>query len=234
MSSPTIHRVTTLDLVVDDWHWPFADQRRAEIDAYFVGRRAANPALWNGRVLLARDPRFTPGTFSARYFETDFASFLAWRDWGYPDTAVVNGFGMGALRGSDGGFILGEMAPHTANAGRIYFASGLPDLSDVVDGRVDIARSVAREVAEETGLTPADYRTDPGCCCVVSGTAIALIRTLNVAAPAPAVRARILGNLATQSAPELCAIHVVRDHRDLTAAMPSFVIAFITAATAAT
>ena len=30
----TIHRVTNLDLWVGDHHWPFADKRRAEIDAF--------------------------------------------------------------------------------------------------------------------------------------------------------------------------------------------------------
>jgi 8-oxo-dGTP pyrophosphatase MutT (NUDIX family) len=233
LASPVIHHVTTLDLPVDDWRWPFAENRRAEIDAHFARLRAAKPALWNGRVLLARQPRFDAGRFSARYFETDFASFLAWRDWGFPDPAVVNGFGMGALRGSDGGFVLGEMAAHTANAGRIYFASGTPDLSDVMDGRVDIAGSVAREVAEETGLTPTDYRADPDWHCVVSGSAIALIRILDVALPAAAVRARILGYLAAQTAPELSGIHIVRNHHDFTAAMPAFVTAFLAAQTAA-
>ena len=93
--------------------------------------------------------------FSAAYFETDFASFLAWRDWGFPDLHVFNGFGMGALRCSDGAFVLGEMGQHTSNAGRIYFPSGTPDLDDVVDGAVDISGSVARELEEETGLVPA-------------------------------------------------------------------------------
>ena len=163
----------------------------------------------------------------ASYFETDFASFLAWRDWGFPDPDVFNGFGMGALRCADGAFVLGEMGRHTANAGRIYFPSGTPDLDDISDGTVDIAGSVAREVEEETGLTPADYRADAHWDCVVSGAAIAMIRILNVDSSGEALRARIEANLGRQHQPELSAIHLVRGTSDLTAAMPRFVTAFI-------
>ncbi|MFX5960907.1 hypothetical protein ABTE72_19340, partial [Acinetobacter baumannii] len=86
-------------------------------------------------------PDFAGERFSARYFDVDFASFLAWRDWGFPDRDVFNGFGMGALRAADGAFVLGEMGGHTATAGRVYFPSGTPDLDDVRDGRLDIPAS---------------------------------------------------------------------------------------------
>ena len=229
MTPPVIHRVTSLDLPVHAWSWPFAEQRRADIDAHFAFQRREKPAMWNGRVLLGRNPVFSGERFSAGYFETDFASFLAWRDWGFPDQGVFNGFGMGALRSSDGAFVLGEMGQHTANAGRIYFPSGTPDLDDVRDGRLDIPGSVARELEEETGLTPADYRGDPHWHCVFTGPAVAMIRILRVDMQGEALRAHIEGNLALQQSPELSAIHLVRGTGDLTAAMPRFVTAFIEA-----
>ena len=227
MTLPAFHRVTTLDLPVRPWSWPFAAARRSEIDAYFAAKQVEKPQLWNGRVLLGRQPVFGAGSFSASYFEADFASFLAWRDWGFPDPAVFNGFGMGALRCADGAFVLGEMGRHTANAGRIYFPSGTPDLDDISDGAVDISGSVAREVEEETGLTPADYRAAPHWDCVVSGAAIAMIRILDVDSSGEALRNRIETNLGRQHQPELAAIHLVRGICDLTATMPRFVTAFI-------
>jgi 8-oxo-dGTP pyrophosphatase MutT (NUDIX family) len=227
MTPPVIHRVTALDLALQPRPWPFATERRAEIDAHFAVKRAEKPLIWNGRILLARDPEFSGERFSARYFEADFASFLAWRDWGFPDASVFNGFGMGALRCADGAFVMGEMGRHTSNAGRIYFPSGTPDLDDIRDGAVDISGSVAREVLEETGLAPADYRAASDWDCVVSGASIAMIRILDVAVTGEALRARIEANLATQQQPELAAIHLVRAASDLTAATPRFVTAFI-------
>src|SRR5450432_1104289 len=229
MTLPVIHRVTQLDLSVQPWSWRFAEARRADIDAHLAVQQRNKPGIWNGRVLLGRDPAFTEDRFGANYFEADFASFLAWRDWGFPDKEVFNGFGMGALRCSDGAFVLGEMGQHTANAGRIYFPSGTPDLDDVSGDAVDIAGSVAREVEEETGLTPADYRAAPHWDCVVSGSAIAMIRILNVDTPGEELSARIEANLARQTQPELVAMHLVRKASDLTAAMPRFVTAFIEA-----
>jgi len=226
-TAPVIHRVTALDLAVQPWSWPFAEERRADIDAHFALQQRQKPRLWNGRVLLARHPVFAGGHLSARCFETDFASFLAWRDWGFPDGGVFNGFGMGALRSSDGAFVLGEMGQHTANAGRIYFPAGTPDLDDVRDGTVDIPGSVARETEEETGLSPSDYRAGAHWDCIVSSGCIALIRQLDVDMPGEALRVRIEANLARQQQPELTAIHLVRRTSDLTAAMPVFVTAFI-------
>jgi 8-oxo-dGTP pyrophosphatase MutT (NUDIX family) len=226
MTLPVIHRVTTLDLGFKPRPWPFAEERRAEISAHFAIKQREKP-IWNGRVLLARDPVFTGERFSADYFEADFASFLAWRDWGFPDRDVFNGPGMGALRCSDGAFILGEMGHHTSNAGRIYFPAGTPDLDDIRDAAVDIPGSVAREVEEETGLTPADYQAGEHWDCVVSGGHIAMIKVLNVDSSGEELRARIESNLARQQQPELSAIHLVRERRDFTAAMPRFVTAFI-------
>jgi len=226
MTHPIIHRVRTLDLGFEPGRWPFANEKCADIEAHFAVKKREKP-IWNGRILLGRDPVFTAERFSARYFDADFASFLAWRDWGFPDRSVFNGFGMGALRCSDGAFVLGEMAGHTANAGRVYFPSGTPDPDDLKGDAVDIAGSVAREVEEETGLRPEEYRASAHWDCVVSGAVIAMIRILKVDVTGESLRARIEANLARQSQPELSRIHLVRERRDLTTAMPRFVTAFI-------
>ena len=229
MTPIAIHRVTALDLKVQPWSWPFAMERRDEISAHFAGKQREKPQLWNGRVLLGRHPVFAGAGFGASYFETDFAAFLAWRDWGFPDRDVFNGFGMGALRCADGAFVLGEMSEDTANAGRVYFPSGTPDLDDIKGGAMDIPGSVAREVEEETGLAPSDYHAAADWTCVEVGASVAMVRILDVDMSGEALRDRIEANLARQSVPELSAIRLVRARSDLSSAMPRFVTAFLEA-----
>ncbi|WP_298260482.1 NUDIX hydrolase [Bradyrhizobium sp.] len=226
-TTPEIHRISTLDLKVRRFDWTFARERRGEVDAHFAEKQREKPALWNGRILLGRNTVREREHLSGEYFETDFASFLAWRDWGFPDRGIFNGFGMGALQSSDGAFLLGEMAGHTSNAGRIYFPAGTPDPDDVKDGALDLAGSIVREIAEETGLDAADYTMDAHWTCVLTGPLVALIRILRVDSTAEALRARIEANLARQTKPELRAVHLVRGRADLRPAMPVFVTAFL-------
>src|SRR4030081_2791083 len=94
---PVIHRVTTLDLSLLPWSWPFADERRAEIDAHSSCEQREKPKLWNGRILLARNPVFTESHFRADYCETDFAFFSTLRDRNLPERRVCSGLASDAL-----------------------------------------------------------------------------------------------------------------------------------------
>ena len=40
MRAPVIHRVNALDLPVEAWAWPFAQERREEIAAHFADQAA--------------------------------------------------------------------------------------------------------------------------------------------------------------------------------------------------
>jgi hypothetical protein len=219
--------VDQLELGHSLWEWPFAHRRRTEIDAHFGKLQERTPELWNGRVLMLRDFTIEGRVFRGRYFETDFASLLAWRDWDFPDPDVKNSFAMGALRGSDGGFLLGEMGAHTANAGKIYFPAGTPEPDDVIGGSVDLLGSVIREVEEETGLTTADFRPQPGWISVLAGPRVAQMKLLQSSAPANELREGILKFLARQKQPELSDIHIVRGLPDLTDAIPPFMTTFL-------
>jgi hypothetical protein len=218
--------VARLELRFAPQPWPFAIERRAAIDLYFNERQRATPSLWNGQVLLMHDHHLQRGVFDGAFLQTDFASFMAWRDWGFPEAGVTNCFSMGAVRSSDDGWIVGEMSRHTSVAGWIYFPSGTPDPHDVVDGTVDLAGSVTREVAEETGLGPADYVEQDGWQVVAAGRCIALMKILQAHQSAEALRRRILAHMARERMPELCDVRIVRGPPDLDAMMPPFMRAF--------
>lgn len=220
-------RIGTLDLTFAPAPWAFAEDHRDEIAAHFAKVREAKPHVWNGRVLLCRNPRTDGECYRADYFETDFASFLAWRDWGFPDKAVFNSFGAGALRSADGAFVLGRMAAHTANAGRIYFPAGTPDPNDIVGDGVDLAASVAREVVEEVGLETMDYDAGDGWIVVETGQVVACFRPLTSRLGAVQLQQRIEAFLASQTLPELSGVTLVRNVADFSPAMPQFIKAFL-------
>jgi 8-oxo-dGTP pyrophosphatase MutT (NUDIX family) len=207
--------------------WRFADERRGEIDAYFAERQRRNPALWNGRVLMLGDFVVHDGIFRGACFDVDYASFISWQDWDFPDKRVHDCFAMGTILSSDGAFLLGEMASHTFHAGQIYFPCGTPDLNDVAVDRVDFEGSIARELKEETGLGVAEFTAESGWYTVLGGPAVAFMKLLRARETAAALRARILDHLAREDVPELVDIRVVRGEDDLDPAMPPFVISYL-------
>ena len=207
--------------------WPFAQERGADIAAHFAAKQVQNPALWNGRILLVNEWSVASRVMRGTYFETDFAGFLAWRDWGFPDRSVINCFAMGAICAADGAFVLGVMGSQTANAGKIYFPAGTPEPLDVVGGTVDLVSNVAREVAEETGLTDADFNAEPGWTAVVHGQRMALMRVLRTYASADDLRARVRAHLASEEQPELADVHIVRGLADLDPMMPAYMVAYL-------
>jgi 8-oxo-dGTP pyrophosphatase MutT (NUDIX family) len=226
MSLPVLP-IDRLAFAFEPRRWPFAEARRTEIDAHFAARCAQRPQIWNGRMLLASHYGIADRSLAGACFETDFASFLAWRDWGFPAADAVNVFAMGALRSRDGAFLLGVMGSHTANAGRIYFPAGTPEPDDVADGALDLAGNVAREVAEETGLATADYAAAPGWHAIPAGPRLALMKVLDADAPARDLHERMRTHIAGDQHPELADIRIVRGPADFDPMMPPFVTAFL-------
>jgi 8-oxo-dGTP pyrophosphatase MutT (NUDIX family) len=226
--APAVFRVDRLELFFVPKPWAFAAEKRAEIDAYFAALQRQKPKIWNGRVLLLHHQLVSDGVFKGDFLETDFASFVAWRHWGFPAAGVRDCFGAGAIVSADGAVLLGVMGAHTANAGRIYFPCGTPDPSDIMGGKVDFERSVQREFEEETGLAVEAFAADPGWTTVVDGALIAQVKVLRSGEQAQALRARMLNHLKRETQPELADIRIVRGPTDFDKAMPRFVTSFLT------
>ena len=233
-----IFSVARLETAFRPAPWDFARDEAARIDAHWQKRLAEKPKLFDGRVLLLRGAEILDlaggGLFRGAFFETDFRNFLAWRDFGFPDREVFNCFSMAALRSNDGAWLLGEMGPHTAVAGKIYFAAGTPDPSDIFGDQVDLAASVAREMEEETGFSPREAPASPGWRLVVDGQRIACMQERVLALTAEEACLRAEKFIAADPEAELARLHAVRGVADIDAErMPEFTQVFFRHAFAA-
>ena len=203
--------VDAVDARIEPFDWPFVRDRRADIDAHWEAVIREKPKMFNGQVLLQHRADIRDGIFHAGYFATDYASLVAWMHLGMPPPLVRNGFAMAALRASDGAYLLGEMASHTTHAGKIYFAAGTPDLSDVTpDGHVDLAGSLLRELQEETGLARHEVSVEESWTLVMGQGRVAFMRPVTIDLPASEARALMLERIAAQAEPELAGIVIIR------------------------
>ena len=210
------------------YDWPWARDNRTAIAENWARRRAAAPAMFDGRVLLAGACRVAAGACAIDLFETAYSSLIAFRDAGSPDPAVANAFAAVVPWTADGAAILGIMGGHTANAGQAYFPCGTPDLSDVrPDGAVDLAGSALREFHEETGI-----RLPPGGpegWVLVSGQSQrAFLRPVRLPEDSATLLARMEAHRRAESAPELAGFLAARGPDDIDPArMPGFVCAYL-------
>jgi hypothetical protein len=228
-SATEILALDRAEIALESWSWPFAADRRERIEEHFAALRRKRSSVWNGRVLLLRRWAVVSGSLAGACFETDFASLCAWRDWDFPDRGVCNVFGAAALQSADGAFLVGEMAPSTANAGRLYFPCGTPEPADVDrGGMLDLAGNVGRELLEETGLAIEGLAAEAGWTMVRDGSYLALLKLVTAPENAAELHARIMGHLAREERPEFVDIRIIRSPADFVAAMPRFVTAFLT------
>ncbi|MGL4405686.1 MAG: NUDIX hydrolase [Notoacmeibacter sp.] len=214
---PELRPAPSFDLRLFDERWPFAEANREGIDRHWKAELAKVPAMFNGKVLIAVRSGFRPdGTFFGDHISVDFDAFLTWRDWGFDAGNGRNIFGAALIKPTDGGLIMGKMASTTANAGKIYPASGTLDLGDVAaDGSIDIEASLRRELMEEMGLD-ADALTRGQAYIVIEDIArICVGRVYETGKTAAETIAEVRANLARDPDPELEDVVHVRKGIDL-------------------
>lgn len=212
-------------LVPYDWAWARANA--ATIAAHWDHRRAAQPALYDGPVFLACGCEIANGAATVELFETSYSAFIAHRDLGFPDASVANAFAAIVPIGRDGGVLLGEMGPHTANAGQVYFACGTPDRDDLDGTRVDLSGSASRELLEETGLSLPPGA--PEAWMLLRGEGhLAFLRPVRFPENAGTMRLSMERHLAGETPPELSQIVTVRGTADIDPErMPGYARAFL-------
>lgn len=130
---------------------PYTAENEAAIAANWLEEKAANPALFDGEVILLSELAYRDGGLVGTCHMSRFSSFLYWRK-NRDKSAAEHAFAHAAVVSSDNALVAIRMGPQTANAGRVYFAAGSFEPADFRDGQVDIPSNMRREVGEETGI----------------------------------------------------------------------------------
>lgn len=203
-----LHEIEELDVAIGPGQLAFEAAHRAVIDAHFALAQARNPALFNGTMFLFETVTLDGGRFVARGRRTDYATFLYWRDLGRRGGGLSHCYGVGAVVSSDGRVLVGEMAPTTANAGRVYMPSGSLDQHDLTpDGRLLPLENIHRELGEEVGLDVTTYPRRPGWWVIEGWATFALCVVFDAPHTAVELEAHIHAHLAREAEPELSRIH---------------------------
>lgn len=214
--------VSSFRLSVHHRGWDFAAEQRARVAAHWAEITARNPTLWNGDILICTGASAEAGHFEAALTKTDYASFVAWRDWGRPDQSVCNCFGAPAAFSSDGALLVGVMADWTLNAGKAYPPSGTLEPKDVlVDGTVDVLGSMRTELMEETGLDLTD--ATPGeTIAIFDGPRLGLVRRFDFPFPFAEMEQRFARHQAGEQKPELARIEAMTSAEQIDSRMPGY------------
>jgi 8-oxo-dGTP pyrophosphatase MutT (NUDIX family) len=196
--------------------WDYAAHHAAQIETHWHQRHRENPAFFNGVIHVMDAGTVANGWFQASFKRTDFKSFLYWREDGYPEAGAYDAFGSALILSREGHVLLGRQRAGNINAGLDYLPSGFIDQRDVAaDGTIDIAASIRRELAEETGLTQAEIVEQPGFLIVRVGPLVSMVRTFQSKLGSADLRQQILTRLARDVEPELADIVVITSRADI-------------------
>lgn len=229
-----VSRLAGCDLTVGDDRWPYMIDNAAAIERHWAARLAESPHFFNGRIFALASGAVAGEHFTGRLAAIDFKSFLHWRESGYPETGLRDAFGSALVRSAEGHVLLGRQKPGHVNSGLAYPPGGFIDVQDVAaDGRVDVAASAARELAEETGLAAADFTRMPGFWLTRLGALVSFGAEFRSPLPTDALAAEWVRAMRTAADPELDGVVVIRSVADLDDSVSAFARALVRAVFAA-
>lgn len=219
-----MQRVAACRLTAGNGTWDYARRHAEEIDRHWRRRTAESPAFFNGTIFVLERHTLTGDQLEARLMPVEFKSFLHWKEHGYPDDTVRDCFGSALIRSAEGHVLLGRQRAGNINAGLAYLPGGFIDPRDVaLDGTIDIAASISRELAEETGLGPGETVRAPGLILTFAGPMLSIAVEFRAAMAGEDLRARIRAHIAADTDSELEDAVIVRSAGDLAdIAMPIY------------
>lgn len=206
--------------------WPFEQACADAIAENWRAAQSANSRYFDGMVHVMTTGALGPGgILEGSLCPCRFKAYLYWRDHADLSPTTRDAFGSAIVMTADHAVMLGVQGAGQLNSGLAYPPGGMIDPRDVAaDGGIDVVRSVARELAEETGIETARLEREDGF--VV--TALRPLLSIGVVYRSPldatALMRQVARFLEQQGEPELDRVIVVRRAGEARAlATPAFV-----------
>ncbi|MGF9564007.1 NUDIX hydrolase [Neorhizobium sp. JUb45] len=202
-------RIDAVELHMAEGPHPVFTANRQAIEENWQVEAAANPYLFNGDMVLQRHLAFDDGVIRGVAHVIPYSTLLWWRKQPHPDGAL-HLFGFAVLVSSDGAIIAIRMSERTANPGQVYCAAGSLDLSDIVDGKLDLVGNMRREVREETSLDLDEALADRHFYASHADNRIVVFRFYRFSVTADEMVARIENHMLHDSEQEIEGVVVIR------------------------
>lgn len=205
--------VEMVDVRLDPAPHPFESGNGEAIERNWLEEKTANPALFDGTVVLLSQLSYTRGRLEGRCHAIRFATFMLWRR----QQAVPNAehaYAHAVLVSRDNALVAIRMGRHTVNAGSVYFAAGSFEPCDFREGVADVDFNMIREVGEETGLDIAGLRRGRRYHVFSTPAGTAIFRRYHLEADADEIAARIREFVAGDPDPEIDGPVIIRSPND--------------------
>jgi 8-oxo-dGTP pyrophosphatase MutT (NUDIX family) len=206
--------VDTVDVRLDPDPHPFEMANAAAIEENWRAETDANPALFDGTVVLLSSLVYAGGRFEGRCHAVRYATFMHWRR-ERANTSAGHVFAHAMLVSRDNALVAIRMAANTVNAGRVYFAAGSFEPVDFADGAADVDFNMVREVAEETGLDISSIPRGERYYALSTDRGTVLFRRYFLPEDADEIARRIETFVASEPEPEISEPVIIREADDL-------------------
>ena len=206
--------VDAIDVRLDPGPHPFALNNAEAIAENWQREIAANPALFDGTVVLLSQLAYRDNRLVGRCHAVNYSTFMLWRK-RRENSGAEHAYGHAMLVAGDNALVAIRMGPHTVNAGRVYFAAGSFEPVDFRDGQVDVDFNMIREVREETGLDLSEAHRGKRWHALSSNSGTVIFRRYHETAPADEIAQRISAFVATETEPEIEGPVIIRHAADL-------------------
>lgn len=206
--------VDAVDVRLDPRPHPFAWDNAEAIAENWQHEIAANPALFDGIVVLLSQLAYRDNRLVGRCHAVNYSTFLLWRK-RRENSGAEHAYAHAMLVAGDNALVAIRMGPHTVNAGCVYFAAGSFEPLDFRDGLVDVDFNMIREVREETGLDLSGAERGKRYHALSTNSGTVIFRRYHATAPADEIARRISDFVATEIDPEIEGPVIIRHAADL-------------------